>query len=86
MSYSFKTLKIFGGQIGNRPILFGLFYFILVPVFQVVRFPNDACEISGGSYNGTCYTALVFLIDTMIYYKVLISKCYLFHREECSYQ
>ena len=57
----FYTFKIFGGQIGSRPTLFGLFYFILVPVFQVVRFPNDACEISGGSYNGTCYTALVFL-------------------------
>ena len=44
----------------SAQISFVLFYFILVPVFQVVRFPNDACEISGGSYNGTCYTALVF--------------------------
>ena len=32
---------------------------LLVPVsmFQVVRFPNDPCVISGGSKNGTCYTA-----------------------------
>jgi len=29
----------------------------LLPVFQVVRFPNDPCEISAGSKNGTCYTA-----------------------------
>jgi hypothetical protein len=30
---------------------------ISVPVFQVVRFPNDICVISGGTKNGTCYTA-----------------------------
>lgn len=29
----------------------------LLPVFQVVKFPNDACAVSGGSKNGTCYTA-----------------------------
>merc|ERR1719225_1842890 len=29
----------------------------VLPVFQVVRFPNDPCVISGGSKNGTCYTA-----------------------------
>lgn len=29
----------------------------LLPVFQVVRFPNDPCVVSGGSKNGTCYTA-----------------------------
>ena len=56
MFYSFEIFNPFWDQ-----IVFGLLYFILVPVFQVVRFPNDACEISGGSYNGTCYTALVSL-------------------------
>ena len=29
----------------------------LVPVFQVVRFPNDPCYVTGASKNGTCYTA-----------------------------
>lgn len=29
----------------------------ILPVFQIVRFPNDACVISGGTKNGTCYTA-----------------------------
>lgn len=29
----------------------------ILPVFQVVRFPNDVCAISGGTKNGTCYTA-----------------------------
>merc|ERR1712001_100514 len=29
----------------------------VLPVFQVVRFPNDICVISGGTKNGTCYTA-----------------------------
>lgn len=29
----------------------------LLPVFQVVKFPNDACAVTGGSKNGTCYTA-----------------------------
>merc|ERR1719225_2608150 len=28
----------------------------VLPVFQVVRFPNDPCVISGGTKNGTCYT------------------------------
>jgi len=28
-----------------------------LPVFQVVKFPNDACSVTGGSKNGTCYTA-----------------------------
>ena len=32
-------------------------FFSSVPVFQVVRFPNDPCEISAGAKNGTCYTA-----------------------------
>merc|ERR1712018_365759 len=27
----------------------------ILPIFQVVRFPNDKC--SGTSYNGTCYTS-----------------------------
>merc|ERR1712018_295026 len=27
----------------------------LLPIFQVVRFPNDAC--TGTSLNGTCFTA-----------------------------
>jgi len=27
----------------------------LLPIFQVVKFPNDVC--TGGTYNGTCYTA-----------------------------
>jgi len=27
----------------------------VLPIFQVVRFPNDLC--TGSSYNGTCYTA-----------------------------
>jgi len=27
----------------------------VLPIFQVVKFPNDIC--SGSSYNGTCYTA-----------------------------
>ena len=31
-----------------------------MPVFQVVRFPNDGCEVAGGSRNGTCYTASVY--------------------------
>lgn len=34
-----------------------LILFVLVPVFQVVRFPNDPCYVGGGSKNGTCYTA-----------------------------
>merc|ERR1711990_1277259 len=29
----------------------------LLPVFQVVRFPNDPCTVTSGSKNGTCYTA-----------------------------
>merc|ERR1711963_817913 len=29
----------------------------VLPIFQVVRFPNDICVISGGTKNGTCYTA-----------------------------
>jgi len=29
----------------------------LLPVFQIVRFPNDPCAVTGGSKNGTCYTA-----------------------------
>jgi len=29
----------------------------LLPVFQVVRFPNDPCVIGSSSKNGTCYTA-----------------------------
>jgi len=28
-----------------------------LPVFQVVKFPNDACSVTGGSKNGTCYTS-----------------------------
>jgi len=28
----------------------------ILPVFQVVRFPNDPCTVTGGSKNGTCYT------------------------------
>lgn len=28
----------------------------LLPIFQIVRFPNDVCTVSG-SKNGTCYTA-----------------------------
>ena len=31
--------------------------FFSVPVFQVVRFPNDPCIVDEGSKNGTCYTA-----------------------------
>ena len=31
---------------------------LTVPVFQVVRFPNDVC-ISSGAKNGTCYTTKV---------------------------
>ena len=30
----------------------------ILPIFQVVKFPNDVCN--GGTRNGTCYTALVF--------------------------
>merc|ERR1719220_1239772 len=29
----------------------------VLPVFQVVRFPNDPCTVTGGPKNGTCYTA-----------------------------
>jgi hypothetical protein len=29
----------------------------LLPIFQVVRFPNDACLATTASKNGTCYTA-----------------------------
>lgn len=29
----------------------------ILPVFQVVKFPNDPCAVTGGSKNGTCYTA-----------------------------
>ena len=38
-------------------MIFITFFSLIVPVFQVVRFPNDACAISGGAKNGTCYTA-----------------------------
>ena len=37
--------------------LYHYFEIILVPVFQVVKFPNDICIVSGGSKNGTCYTS-----------------------------
>lgn len=33
---------------------FSLFYLVL-PIFQVVRFPNDRC--TGTTRNGTCFTA-----------------------------
>ena len=33
----------------------------IVP-FQVVKFPNDPCMVSGASYNGTCYTRLVMIL------------------------
>merc|ERR1711981_479035 len=29
----------------------------VLPVFQIVRFPNDPCAVVGGPKNGTCYTA-----------------------------
>jgi len=29
---------------------------VILPIFQVIRFPNDPCAVSGGSKNGTCYT------------------------------
>ena len=29
-------------------------FFLVLPIFQVVRFPNDVC--AGSSRNGTCYT------------------------------
>ena len=28
----------------------------ILPIFQIVRFPNDPCDTSTGK-NGTCYTA-----------------------------
>ena len=29
----------------------------LLNVFTIVKFPNDACNSTGGNYYGTCYTA-----------------------------
>ena len=29
----------------------------LLNVFTVVKFPNDACNATGGNYYGTCFTA-----------------------------
>ena len=29
----------------------------LLNVFSVVKFPNEACNSTGGNYYGTCYTA-----------------------------
>lgn len=29
----------------------------ILPIFQVIKFPNDPCTISGGPKNGTCYTS-----------------------------
>ena len=29
----------------------------LLNVFTIVKFPNDACNATGGNYYGTCYTA-----------------------------
>ena len=29
----------------------------LLNVFSIVKFPNDACNTTGGNYYGTCYTA-----------------------------
>ena len=42
--------------------LFGLyretnFLYFSVAIFQVVKFPNVPCEVSGGNKNGTCYTS-----------------------------
>ena len=36
--------------------------FAVLPIFQVVKFPNDVC--SGGSRNGTCFTAWVHVTDS----------------------
>ena len=29
----------------------------LLNIFQIVKFPNDACNATGGNFYGTCYTA-----------------------------
>ena len=29
----------------------------LLNVFTIVKFPNDACNATGGNFYGTCYTA-----------------------------
>ena len=29
----------------------------LLNVFTIVKFPNEACNATGGNYYGTCYTA-----------------------------
>ena len=33
------------------------FLYFSVAIFQVVKFPNVPCEVSGGNKNGTCYTS-----------------------------
>ena len=29
----------------------------ILPIFQIVRFPNDPCDANASGKNGTCYTA-----------------------------
>ena len=47
---------------GKKNPLIGLyretnFLYFSVAIFQVVKFPNVPCEVSGGNKNGTCYTS-----------------------------
>ena len=39
----------------NMKLLTTYYFFVAVNFFSVVRFPNNVC--SGGSLNGTCYSA-----------------------------
>ena len=39
----------------NITFNFFLFSLLVLPIFQVVRFPNDVC--TGKTRNGTCFTA-----------------------------
>ena len=50
----------------------------LLPIFQIVRFPNDVCE--GTSRNGTCFTAYVTKYELLKQIKTIS----LYYSEECS--
>ena len=45
------TLRIFAFSY----ILYNTIFISVLPIFQVVRFPNDVC--AGSTRNGTCFTA-----------------------------
>ena len=57
--------------------------FVTVSMFQVVRFPNDACDSDDNSKNGTCKLILYF-IDFVHYWNRIHLLCSGYTKEECS--